>query len=281
VQDPRVGSDGRLNFFYRGPKALLLIVIARQDEFGRDAVWSLWSQARLHGVTQLGDMKEFSSGISTLPPIEIYPGFLNRVRFENKDNLKATDEPSEHRGTMDVAFVPSESRSSIRLDCPPGSPGEGVYILKGERRGRQQTAACVPIQQLPAYSLRLEPLRGESDKDDLGTIVRSYRQEGNEETLRLDLACGAGPSRPCDGRSVPIRWNALRDYDRTSAAIAAAETGGIALASVREASTAQPSREPHRIFGLAATLQSFYDLVSGSARRLSLADLEVCNGKAP
>jgi hypothetical protein len=278
VQDPRLGSDNRLNYFYRGPKALLLIIIARWEGLGRDAVWSLWDQARLRGVTQLKAMREFSTGVGSLPPVEVYPGFLNRIRFES---LVPTDEPSEHSGTLDVAFMPGESRGSIRLDCPPASSGEGVYILKGAARWRrQQSAACVPIQQLPAYSLRLESLRGEADKKDIETIVRDYQKEVTEETIRLDLVCGTAPRRPCESQPVTARWNALRDYDRTAAGLAAGETSGSALASVLDTSTAQPSREPHRIYGLAATLQSFYELVGGGASRLALADLEICNGSA-
>jgi hypothetical protein len=275
VRDPRLGSDGRLHFFYQGPRALLLIVIGRPANLGRDAVWSLWNQTSLQGVTRLESMKEFSSGIATLPPLEVYPGYLNQIRFES---LKPTDEPSEHSGTMDVAFSASGSRPSVRIDCPPNGSGEGVYVLKGGRRERQHSATCVPIRQLPAYSLLLEPSRERADAGDLGTLIRSYQAQESEEILRLDLTCGASPRRPCESHPIPVRWNALRDYGHTAAAIAAAETGGIALASIKEASTLQPSREPHRVFGLAPVLQSFYELVEPDARRLPLADLEFCNG---
>lgn len=275
VQEPGVGRDGRLFFRYQGPKALLLIVIARDHELGRDAIRSFWNQAPLRGVKRLEHLRDYSSGIGSLPAMEVYPGFLDRIRFTS---FEPTDEPGEHTGTLDVAFEPDEIKSRLRLDCPPNGSGEGVFLLQSERRDQPHSGACVPIQQLPASSLRLEAARERSDREDLATIVRGYRREGGKDILRLDLVCGAGPRRPCGANPVPVQWNAWRDYGRTAEGIASGESDGVALASLLEISTAEPHREPHRVFGLAATLQSFYGLVEQEARRLTLAELEICNG---
>lgn len=275
VQKPELGPDGRLFFHYQGPKALLLIVIARDQRLGRDAVWSFWNQASLREVKRLERLRDFSGGIGSLPAIEVYPGYLSRIRFVS---LQPTDEPSEHSGTLDVAFVPGERKSQLRLDCPLDGSGEGVFLLQGEQRDGTPRGSCVPIQQLPASSIRLESARERSDQADLDTIIRGYRREGGKEVLRLDLACGSGPRRLCGDNPVPVQWNAWRDYSRTAEGLASGESGGAALASLLDTSTAEPHREPHRIFGLAATLQSFYELVGQEARRLTLAELEVCNG---
>lgn len=279
VREPRQGNDGALHFYYRGPKALLLIVIARDHELGRDAVWSFWNQAPLREVKLLARLRDYSTGVGSLPAIEVYPGFLNRLRFTSLD---PTDEPKEHSGTLDATFQLGEGRSRLRLDCPPNGSGEGVFLLQGEQRDRPQSGTCVSIQQLPAYSLRLEASREKADKADLDTIIRGYhRHEGTKEVLRLDLACGAGgPRRSCGSNPVSVQWNAWRDYGRTAEGIAAGESGAAALSSILATSTTKPSREPHRVFGLAATLQSFYELVEQDARRLTLAELEVCNGGA-
>jgi hypothetical protein len=278
VRDPQQGKDGRLSFYYRGPKELLLIIIARDHTLGRDAVWSFWNQASLREVKRLERLRDYSTGVGALPAIEVYPGYLSHIRFAS---VQPTDEPSEHSGTLDVTFEPGGGRSRLRLDCPVNRSGEGVFLLQGERRDRPQSGTCVPIQQLPAYSLRLEASRERADKADLDTIIRGYRREGGKEVLRLDLACGAGPRRPCGDKPVPVQWNAWRDYSRTAEEIAAGKSGGIALSSILDTSTTQPNREPHRVFGLAATLQAFYELVEQDARRLTLAEFDVCNGGAP
>lgn len=274
IQGMRVGRDGRLNFYYEGPKALLLVIIARRQDLGRDAIASLANQTKLRGVKSAREIKDFAGGIASLPAIEVYPGFLNPVRF---DKLEPVDEHGEHKGPLDVAYEAGQQRGTVRLDCPPSRPSRGAFLLHPQKRGGSQSGSCVPILQLSAFSLRLEPYRT-SDQGSLDRLLSGYRlTEG--DALRLELACGYGEPRPCSKAPVLTRWVAVRDYARPAAALADGEGGSPALENVLALSTSRPSLEPHRIFGLAPALQAFYDLTAAKGTRsLTLADFQICNG---
>src|SRR5262249_49545342 len=91
VTNPRSGAGG-LVYQYRGPRTLLLIVIARWADVGRAALQALWDRAGDRRLNRINKMREFSAGMACLQPVEVYPGFLNMVQWKN---LAEPDAPGE------------------------------------------------------------------------------------------------------------------------------------------------------------------------------------------
>jgi hypothetical protein len=273
VADPQKGSDGRLSFTYQGPKALVLIVIARSATLGRDAVAALWGEMSAQSVVRLTQLKQFRGGLAGLQPIEVYPGYLRRLHFEG---VERSDVPAEHSGTLDVAWSPGESLDTLRLDCPANGAGQGVYFLTGRPESSAEGHGCVPILMVPPYSYRLPALHS-SDESDLRGMVRGFRHDETATTLRLRLACSGTQQRACDA-AIAVRWEAVLDYRRAADGLVETAADSPALRLVQATSTESPSREPHRIFGFAPILAAFYGANAGDRQRLALATFGVCSG---
>jgi hypothetical protein len=182
VQNPGTGSDGRLQFKYQGPRSMLLIVIARWAEVGRASVQALWERAEYLGVTRIEEMKQFSSELASFSPIEVYPGFLNQLRWET---LKSVDDPNLRQGTMDAILNTTSPKQSIVLECPKEGSGQDLYDLTGSTSSSGQIAGCVPIRLLPALTFGF---RAVDPKDDavLRQCPRLVRTQHGRRSEHLD-----------------------------------------------------------------------------------------------
>lgn len=276
VQDPHAGPGGHLVFRYRGPRALLLIIIARWTDVGRAATEALWERAEYLGLHRIEEMRASSSRLSTLPPIEVYPGFLNSIEWKT---LQESDDPNEICGTMDVSFQSDPEKATIGLTCPQGGGGEGYYHLTGSSRAVSRVSGCVPIGLLPAFRFRFEPVNQE-DATIVRQLLKGYRrEEGSYTNLQLHLACRMNNPRPCPDSPISLQWMAYMNYAEAADCLASPECTHSIHQLVKSLSTAHPSQEPHRIFAFSNTLETFYREVTQDQRSIALADLDVCHNQ--
>jgi hypothetical protein len=272
VQDPRTESNS-LVFTYNGPRTLLLIVLARWANVGRAAVQALWERTSLNSIARLKQVKGFSSLTGALEPIEVYPGFLNTVQWKT---LKESDEPGDRRGTLDVFYERGATRSTISVSCPKGGSGEGVYTLIGSTNVEDQISGCVPIRILPAFNYRFRPVRSEDDAE-MGQLLKGFERRDDHANLRLHLSCDTNLSRPCGQNPISAQWMAYMNYSKAADGLASSDSSNSLQQQIGALSTDHPSREPHRIFALLQTLETFYREVSQDQRSLVLASIDFCH----
>jgi hypothetical protein len=277
VQDPRTGYDGRLIFGYRGPRSMLLIVIARWADVGRAAVQALWERTDYLGVQRIEQMKGFSSGLASFSPIEVYPGFVNSVRWTK---MQEPADTSQTRGTMDAYLeTDTTAKSSISMTCPKNGSGEGVYSLSGTTTTADQRSGCVAIRLLPAFSFRFRTVNPEDDSE-VPQFLKGYELQGTSYTdLKLHLACTMTKLRPCGEKPISVQWMAYMSYKKAADGLASPEGGHPVQQQIIDISTAHPSREPHRIFAFSKTLEAFYREVEQDQRSIVLGSIDICHKK--
>jgi len=275
IQNPRTDSNGRLEFDYRGPRALLLIVIARWSDVGRNATQALWERSEYMSVRRIEGMKEFTSGIATFTPIELYPGFLNKVTWQA---MQEPQDASEIKGTIDAVLKPEDKNPTIEVICPQNDTGEAVYRLSGVTAEAGRVSGCVPLRMLPAFDFRFRTAR-EDDQDTLAQFLTSYQRSGDAYTeLRLNLACSMSHPRPCESNPVAAQWTASINYMGAAEGLASGARSQTVHQQVKNISTVSPNREPHRVYAFSTTLENFYREIGKEQRDIVLANLNICHG---
>lgn len=269
VQNPST-AQGRLTFDYEGPRPLLLFIIAKETEIGRAAAYALWRNAEGAGLKQAHTLEELEADVSLamLQPIEIYPGLLSRVTW---DDLTPIDDPDLHVGTQDVSF---DHDATVRLECFGSEPGKGAFLLSGSTE--EATGGCVEFVVLPAARFSMQGL-SEIDQEGMDQVLIGYKRENVDyDSLRLYIECPAEGIAQCDVGKTRMRWTAQLDYNETANCLADENCMHPGHRAIRMVSTNRPSLQPHRIFEFSRLLEQFYRQVSDDQRRLILADLNVC-----
>lgn len=275
IENPQTGSDGLLNFKYRGPRMMLLIVIARWSDLGRNTVQALWERMtslNIARVDKTKDLAALNNGIASFPPVEVYPGFLERLEWKK---LQASDEPGDTSGTMDVYFVADKQR--IESSCPKDAPGTAVHHLEGEALTADQISGCVGIYVVPPFTFGLYPEQP-LDQEPLTQFVSSYEQEtGSIAKLRLNLACNMSTPRPCITDQVAAQWRGSMQYGKAADSLASPDAEHHVPRAIKQITAQSLSLEPHRIFGFASTLEAFYREIAADERSVVLANLNFCH----
>jgi hypothetical protein len=273
VEQPRAGGDGHLEFNYRGPRMMLLIVIARWADLGRDAVEALWERMDAVGIRRaekMQDLAALSDAVASFPPIEIYPGFSEQVEWRT---IEESEEAEGKSGTMDVYFA--RDRQAVELACPQGETAFGQYRLDGASPQAGRVAGCVDIGVVPPFTFTLQAT---GQADDLTQFVRSFAQEGDSYAkLRLGLYCDASAPHPCRDNPLVAQWVGLAHYEGAADALAAPDGAHAVVRRIAEISTEHPSAEPHRVFGLADTLEAFYRELSAERQTTVVSELKLCH----
>lgn len=273
VTNPRSGAGGDLIYQYRGPRALLMIVIARWADVGRAALQSLWDRAESLGLKRIDQMKEFSSGMACVQPAEVYPGFLNVVQWEK---LVEPDKPGERSGTIDVSFVAQDNKAAIQVRCPQNSSGAGVFTLDSRANDAGRVAGCLPINMLPGIAFQISSASSD-DASALRQILKAVdRRSDQPEQLRLCLACDMKYPRYCD-TPAQAQWVAVMNYKYAAEGLATEKVDNSDYQQIRGFSTTQPSLEPHRIYAFSSTLSAFYQDMGADQRRVALSQLDFCH----
>lgn len=269
IQNPQT-ERGKLVYTYKGPRSLLLIAIAKKSEVGRSAIQALWERADYLNVSKVDALQKYSGGIAALNPIEVYPGYLNKVRWET---LKDSDSGEISKGTIDAQKSMQGDKTSIQVNCPNAGENRGTFTLNGSDKPTE-VAGCVPIRMFPAFSFALRAARDE-DKSDLSQLLTSFKLAScSASTLDLDLACSTQITRKCGENPIPVQWVASMKYG--AAADSLNSSSSPAAKVVNGLSTAHPSMEPHKITALSLILELFYRGVANDARSTVLNSFEIC-----
>lgn len=275
LDSPATGRDGRLNFKYRGPRMMLLIVIARWAEIGRDAVQALWERMeslRIRRIKKLEELASVSGEVASFPPIEVYPGFVERLEWKS---LEGSQEPGDSSGTIDVYFVPD--KQAVEMSCLKDVEGAAVYHLNGSLTEAEKVSGCVDIHIVPPLTFSLRPIQP-GDADAIPQFLQSFEQEeGSYTKLRLNLSCDMSAPRPCRSNALAAQWVGLMQYGKAADALASTTDEHAVPTYLKQISTKHPSLEPHRIFGFADTLEAFYREVATEQHGVPLADLKFCH----
>lgn len=271
-----LATTGELYFeTYRGPRAMLLIVLARFTNLGRAAVQVLSERMEYLGIRSIESLNGFKGSTSALPALELFPGLVDHVEWRSL--TASSTVPSV--GTIDASLIPGgrkDSTASLRINCPPNGSGEGYFSLSGEIPRVTQVAGCVEIRLLPAISFRLEP-RSKNDDEALATFISGYQrtQPGNYSSLDLQLTCGPQTTRTCES-PVEVDWRAYMHYEKAADCLADPQCSAATPQLLQNLSTTQPNEYPHRIYGMSETLEEFFRLSAADVKSHLMANLSVC-----
>lgn len=270
VQDPKAGNDNRLTFKYRGPRTMLLIIIAHWADVGRSAVQALWERTEYLGIQQIQQLRDYKNGVAAFSPIEVYPGFLNPVKWEK---LQETDNPSEIEGTIDASLT---DKSTIEISCPKDGSGKSTYTLGGNATP-SQVSGCVQIGMLPAFDFKFSPASSENETE-MSNFMEHYDwKDSSYDNLNLRLTCSMKSPRFCGSNPLALQWTVLANYGKAADGLAAGGDGSFVQKEISNLSTSHPSNEPHRIFAFSKTLESFYREITQDQRSIILANLSFCH----
>jgi len=270
VINPSTDNTGRLTFNYRGPRYLLLIILSREADLGRNAVYALMNNATFSGIDTKRNLGDLRSDLLTFMPIEVYPGFLSPVSWQD---MRRADNPDMFIGTMDAKL---SGGNTIKMDCLPDERAEGVFELSG--KVQSTGGACIDLHMLPAFSFEMRP-ESSAQQEKLAQVLRNVRRADNSyNNINLHLSCPADSLvlGLCSSPSKE-RWTASMNYAAAADCLddsSCQEESSHGL--VRRLSTTRPSLEPHRIYGFEALLEGFLRSVSEDERRLVLAELGFC-----
>ncbi|MCU0671029.1 MAG: hypothetical protein MUF70_17010, partial [Myxococcota bacterium] len=156
---------------YRGPRVVLLLVLANDERLGRAFVRLLLERAPLAQVQSLeGDWSAFDNrerlaGVMTA--VEVYPGYLPPAR-----SIEAT-RVGDASGTIDVRTRGAGESLGIEVGCRAGDEGQTRYRLLFSARGRRGTA-CRTLHSLASVTLSLCP-KDESSAEERQALAAAVR----------------------------------------------------------------------------------------------------------
>lgn len=261
VVNPVADPNGRLAYTYRGPRALLAIILAATPEVGRAAADALVTSAGSNGIRRGRGLGDGASGVAHLTPAEVYPGGVGPVTWAS---LTTVDDPGLQRGTMDLSLGEGGREAGVIVGCSGAEIASKDAVLLGDGR---TPSGCLALDALPAARFALTA--ADADEDALESALGGYGADATARPDSLYLRATCPARLPAGGARA--YWNVQLDYALAADCIVGAECDHAPFARVRALSTERPSGEPHRVFNLSALLGSFFDLVSDDRRSARLA----------
>jgi hypothetical protein len=265
-----VGTDKKVNFPYKGPRALMLIVIGRPLASGRGFVQALMERAPYAQVQALNlqagmhPLKTFQRGLAVLPPVEVFPGYAAPVQWVGRPEIPAPKGVRQTCGTIDFAW---NAPATLKIDCAGSGPNEAIFNLRAQ--ASRGPAGCMKMQVLADLRIERQTTAG-------ATPVRGASWTGLE-ALQLRLACNQDFSVACNSNPYRIAWVGVPDFGATANCLASPICSGATASFVRAMSTDAASEFPHRIYGLRETIERFLTGVP-SGLRTRIAELRICRG---
>lgn len=265
-----VGTDKKVNFPYKGPRALMLVVIGRPLASGRGFVQALMERAPYAQVQALSPqtgnhpLKNFQRGLAMLPPVEVFPGYAAPVQWVGRPEIPAPKGVRQTCGTIDFAW---NAPATLRMDCAASGPNEAIFNLRAQ--SSRGPAGCMKMQVLPDLRIERQTTAG-------ATPVRGASWTGLE-ALQLRLACNRDSSFACNSNPYRIAWVGVPDFRAAANCLASPTCSGATASFLRSLSTDTASAFPHRIYGLRETIERFLSTVP-SGLRTPIAELRICLG---
>lgn len=260
-------ASGRLEFPYHGPRALMLLVIARPVEAGRGLLQALAERTAYAQVQAVSGLKEFQSGVAVFPAVEIFPGYVPPITWAGYPVVPAPRGVAQRCGTLDSRWT---APSTLRLDCPPGGDNEAVFQMRGQApRG---PAGCVRLRVLP--DMKVEP---RADARNFSPL-RGARWDEKGESLTMRVACNATWPFSCGSSPYRVDWIGLPDFGNAANCLASPACKGEAASAIRAISTDRAAEFPHRIYGLQDTIARFYANPPAVNYVVPVAELNICRG---
>ena len=278
---------------YRGPRVLLLVVLAADETLGRAMVQRMLERAPLAQAQVLGsEWGAFDNrqlGLGVLTPVEVYPGYLAPVRRISGDVI------GEPEGTIDVqASAGRGDQIAVEVGCRAEDAGRASYRLGFAARDAS-ARACFPMHSLASVTLSLcaDETASADERQALGSLVPDASlasaagpstgggREDEAFVASLELACGTEGGPACSSGGKALRLAATMGYaptaDRLAVAAASAQPGRLdAVEYVAGLSTTELPTNPHKVLGLTALLTQVLRGVSSGAGARPVASVSVC-----
>ncbi len=264
IGKPFLNGDGTIVYDYRGPRAMILVVIARWTEAGRQAVAALWERMPNFDVHPLDTITDVPDGVGALPPLEVVPGALAPITWSQVEEVDAP----VGIGAVDAEILLDSG--TLRLSChnDGSESSQDLFRLTGERP--RQSGTCVEIQQLPAFRIAVTPV-GEAAQTDSGLFAYEVsRLEESTAELQVCLGCGNTPLPQCGEGTVEFSFGVTPEYELWTEG----EPSGFRL--IRDISTVEPLSNPHRAYDLESVFQIFYQDYRQHDETVRLSSLNIC-----
>jgi hypothetical protein len=264
---PALDPSGRLVYHYQGPRVLFSLVLSRNPDLGRAFLAALYARSAALGIQRLGTVRDFRSGLAMLAPVEIYPGYMAPIEWDQAERAVRSYR-IEMRGAVDHRFQPPHK---VEIQCL----GENNSVrLEVSVRPRSAEASCVDLHILPRTRI-YHAVQGKFPviQDDL---LCWSAKDSRPESLKLWVNCKESWQESCGPGSSSIDWYAQPDF-RESADVLARQSGADAPV-IGGLTTLDAAGSPHRNFGLAQTFEKLYmEMVAAGAEvKIPIARLEVC-----
>jgi hypothetical protein len=269
---------------YRGPRSLLLLVVAEDERLARAFLRLLLERAGLAQVQTLdGDWSAFDNrerSVGVMTPIEVYPGYLPPARRIERTRV------GDPEGTIDVTSKGAGEQLAVEIGCRAGDPGHARERLSFSSRPRG-AGSCRKLRSLASATFSLCPKdeASEDERKSLGSAVREVAFEAGAGgadgplAVTLDLACDSAPGPDCAAGGAPLRLAATIEYGASAERLASESGSGRSNDSIDYVlglSTSDLPRNPHRVLGLNALLTQFLRGVSSAARSHPIGALTLC-----
>lgn len=257
---------GHLVYRYRGPRALFALVVARNAELGRGFVAALLARAPAVMIGQAASMKEFQRDIAVLPPIEIYPGYLPPIEWEEAKKLDRNGVVQES-GTVDL--IPAAA-GTVSMACP--AKGEHRVLITLPARQGERSSGCIDLQVLPRMKVERSGPVGFD-----GLNAAHWQGNLGSSTLTLDITCPQNWRAGCGVGAPAAVWVGHPNFAASADHLHGPLPDSPGAAQVAALTTDQVAIMPHRVFGLRETIEKLYRELQNDKVDLPFAQLQFCS----
>jgi hypothetical protein len=167
VYDPRVDKDGLLNYKYKGPRPLLLIVMGKKSNLTRNLSMGLFKKAKDKGfkatssLRNVKSLEDLNTSPLIFPIIEIFPGYPEEIKWNVETNRRVSPITTSRgedceEGNMEIIYGGREEEDveSFIINCNTSSEW-GFYQL--EKKELENEGFCENIFSPVAFKWNLKP----------------------------------------------------------------------------------------------------------------------------
>lgn len=239
IRRPRNTGVGELVYDYRGPRTLVMFIVARRVEAGRALVAALEEARAMESVhlTRKGDAS-----------FEVYPGAVPELRWTTAQRATDSTAPDvSHDAELHV------DTQSLRFICGAGDQSQGEWELAAAP-GAADTVASTLLRSMTVRDARINAPPNVN--------VTKWGLTPDSVSARIRIGCAF------------LNPNCQQNLELK---VVAPRIGAVSD-DVRQWSTVTPEYQPERAFGLEGILTAFYERV-GQIPDARIATLRICSEK--